>query len=97
MHRDLKPENLFITRDGHIRISRFWRGEFRAARNPERTDGNAASPVDHRSDIFGYGIVLHEMLAGKRTFTGESSIEIMNAIMQEEASPLPDSAPHLPA
>ncbi|MBL8189488.1 MAG: serine/threonine-protein kinase [Acidobacteria bacterium] len=49
--------------------------------SPEQVRGQ---DVDHRSDIFSFGIILHEMLAGQRTFSGDSAIEVMNAILKEE-------------
>jgi eukaryotic-like serine/threonine-protein kinase len=48
---------------------------------PEQVRGEAA---DHRSDIFSFGAVLYEMLAGQRAFQRNSSIETMNAILKEE-------------
>ena len=48
--------------------------------SPEQVRGEA---VDHRSDIFCLGLILHEMLSGKRTFTGESSVHVMHAILTE--------------
>jgi eukaryotic-like serine/threonine-protein kinase len=48
-------------------------------------------PADHRSDIFSFGLVLYEMLAGHRAFSGASSIEIMNAILKEDPPELPES------
>ncbi|MDQ3012214.1 MAG: protein kinase, partial [Acidobacteriota bacterium] len=48
---------------------------------PEQVRGQEA---DHRADIFAFGVLLYEMLSGKRTFTGESVIEVMNAILKEE-------------
>ena len=44
----------------------------------------AARPVDHRADIFSFGAVLYEMLCGKRAFTGDTSVEIMTAILKSE-------------
>jgi Tol biopolymer transport system component len=49
--------------------------------SPEQVRGQDA---DHRSDIFSFGVILYEMLSGKRTFAGESAIEVMNAILKEE-------------
>ena len=58
--------------------------------SPEQVRGE---PVDHRSDIFCLGLILHEMLSGKRTFTGESSVHIMHAILTEDAPELPAGVP----
>ncbi len=41
--------------------------------------------VDARSDIFSFGALLYEMLAGKRPFTGGSSADLMSAILRDEA------------
>jgi eukaryotic-like serine/threonine-protein kinase len=48
---------------------------------PEQVRGETA---DHRADIFAFGTVLYEMLAGRRAFERHSSIETMNAILKEE-------------
>ena len=58
--------------------------------SPEQVRG---ASVDPRSDIFSLGVVLHEMLAGKRPFTGESSADTMSAILKEEPPELPESVP----
>jgi Tol biopolymer transport system component len=49
--------------------------------------------ADHRSDLFSFGVVLHEMLSGKRAFSGASSVEVMHAILKEEPPELPASVP----
>ena len=46
--------------------------------SPEQAQGRN---VDHRSDIFGFGIVLHEMLTGKLPFRGPSALETLSAII----------------
>jgi eukaryotic-like serine/threonine-protein kinase len=50
--------------------------------SPEQVRGQTAA--DHRSDLFSFGTILHEMLSGKRLFHGETSVEIMNAILKQE-------------
>ncbi len=49
--------------------------------SPEQVKGQE---VDHRSDIFSFGVLFYEMLTGKRAFRGESPIEIMSAILNKE-------------
>ena len=56
--------------------------------SPEQVRGQ---DVDHRSDIFSFGIILHEMLSGQRTFTGDSLVEVMNAILKEEPPELSET------
>ena len=59
--------------------------------SPEQAE---AKPVDARSDIFSFGLVLYEMLSGRRAFTGDSAIAIMAAILHKEPEPL-DTTPAL--
>jgi len=60
--------------------------------SPEQVRGQSA---DARSDIFSFGAILYEMLAGRRAFQGESTIETLIAIVREDppALTLPEDAP----
>ncbi len=53
--------------------------------SPEQAEGN---PVDARSDIFSFGTVLYEMLAGHRAFSGNSASSTMGAIIHKNPDPL---------
>jgi eukaryotic-like serine/threonine-protein kinase len=53
--------------------------------SPEQAEGR---PADARSDIFSFGAVLHEMLAGRRAFAGESAAAIIGAIIHKNPEPL---------
>jgi eukaryotic-like serine/threonine-protein kinase len=56
--------------------------------SPEQAQGQ---PVDARSDIFSFGLVLYEMLSGKRAFSGDSNYALMNAIVKQDPAPLQTS------
>jgi serine/threonine protein kinase/dipeptidyl aminopeptidase/acylaminoacyl peptidase len=61
--------------------------------SPEQVRGQAA---DHRSDIFAFAAVLHEMLGGKRAFLRQTSVETMSAILNEEPASITQLAPGTP-
>ena len=56
--------------------------------SPEQVRGEAA---DHRTDIFSLGLVLHEMLSGRRAFDRPTTAETMAAIVKDDPQPLPAS------
>src|SRR5262245_33159936 len=53
--------------------------------SPEQARGQK---VDHRADIFSLGVMLYEMLAGRRPFEGATTIDVMAAILTKEPEPL---------
>jgi hypothetical protein len=58
--------------------------------SPEQVRG---LDVDHRSDIFSFGVILHELLSGRRPFEGETSVDTMQAILRLEVPDLPATVP----
>lgn len=61
--------------------------------SPEQARGLA---VDARSDVFSFGVVMYEMLAGQVPFTGETMMDVITAIINSEPQPLQRFAAHLP-
>jgi serine/threonine protein kinase len=61
--------------------------------SPEQTTGRT---LDHRTDIFSLGVVLHEMATGRRPFHAETSAELVSAILRDTPPPVTDTRPDLP-
>jgi len=61
--------------------------------SPEQVRGEA---VDHRADIFAFGAILYEMLAGKRAFQKPTSPETMTAILNEDPPGISQVAANIP-
>ena len=58
--------------------------------SPEQASGKA---LDARSDIFSFGVVLYEMLAGRRPFAGATDLETLQTIIHGAPRPLPEGVP----
>ena len=61
--------------------------------SPEQASG---TPTDARSDIFSFGVVLYEQLAGRRPFEGDTELERLQAIVHRPAPPLAELCPDVP-
>jgi serine/threonine protein kinase len=99
IHRDLKPANVLVANDGTIRLTDF--GVAHVVEKERVTEADAivgtldylppeainGDRVDQRSDIWAFGVMLFEMLAGKRPFSTGSYLQTLHAIM---TVPIPD-------
>lgn len=99
VHRDISPQNIMVSYSGTVKIIDF--GIAKAASMVDATDAGILkgkfaymSPeqamgedIDHRSDIFSLGIILHEMLVGQRLFKALDSRQTIRNVRRAKASP----------
>ena len=110
VHRDVSPSNIMCLRTGGVKLLDF--GIAKAAGdNSENTEqglfkGKLAyvaperiknEPLDGRVDLFGLGVVLWEMLAGRRLFRGKSELETLNNVLEMKVRPPSALRPDIPA
>ena len=61
--------------------------------SPEQVEGK---DTDQRSDIFALGVVLYEMITGRRAFTGDTQAAILAAILKDQPAPMHERQPQVP-
>ncbi|MGK5170465.1 serine/threonine protein kinase [Geodermatophilus sp. CPCC 205761] len=105
VHRDVKPGNLLVASDGTVKITDF--GIAWSAANapitrtghvigtaqylaPEQVRGDKAVPA---SDVYSWGMVAYECLAGRRAFDGPNPVDIALRQLREDPDPLPPDLP----
>ena len=88
MHLDLKPENVLLTRNASVRLVDFDLAQPKPDK-PKKMSENPGTPaymapeqirrqpIDHRVDIFAYGVAAYELLTNRKPFPGETPEEIL--------------------
>jgi serine/threonine protein kinase/predicted ATPase len=108
VHRDVKPSNIMLVSDGTVKILDFgiataddpaavgYRGLLGtvAYMSPEHVRGDT---VDHRTDIWSLGVVIHEMLTGSRPFAGDDRQSVTDAILAKDPDLFATSYPDVPS
>lgn len=100
VHRDVKPANLLVEADGRVKLTDFGVARIQDAGDATRTRGSMVGTlkymapeqvqglaVDARADIFAAGVLLYQLLTGRRPFDGESDFAIIQQIVASAPAP----------
>lgn len=108
VHRDISPQNIMVTKDGAARIVDF--GIAKAKARSHQTDPGKLKgklgymapeqvnlePVDRRADVFAVGVVLWELLAGRRLFSSDNAGAAVQKLLNAEIELPSRLVPNLP-
>jgi len=108
VHRDIKPANVLVPPHAPVKVTDF--GIAKAGDGPDLTRAGtvlgtarylspeqlSGDPVDARTDLYGLGLLLHEMLAGRAPFTGDSETSAALARLTTPPPPLRSLRPDVP-
>ena len=108
MHLDFKPENVMVSRNGNVRLIDFDlalpipKVPIKLSKNPGTPSYMAPEQlrrlgIDHRVDIFSYGVAAYELLTGRKPFPGETPEEVLRQQLDMHFMPAPrDLNPDIP-
>ena len=108
VHRDLKPQNVLLSQDGAPQLSDFGVAHYVQRTTLSQPGGFAGTlayippesfrgqEVDERADIWSFGVMLYEMLAGQLPFENDNTAGLISAILNESPPPLDKVRPELP-